>query len=659
MGDHMMKFILLFLFFPTIAWASFSPSTIVSDPGGVNQATVNSSHELFTIINPDSNVCKESGGNLAAILAQLQSGTVVTGTVAVSNFPATQPVSAVSLPLPTNAAQESGGHLASIDLKTPALGQALSANSVPIVLTALQLSTLTPPAALTNYSLETGGNLASILAKLNSSIAVTGTFYQTTQPVSAVSLPLPSNAAQETGGHLAAIDTSTSSINTKITTTANGIKVDGSAVTQPVSGTVTANAGTNLNTSALSTSANQTNGTQTTQINQGGNTAIVSVAGAQKVDGSAVTQPVSGTVTTNQQSDSSPSTINVTIIDSGSTTTAQANGQNAITGTCTVNACASFSVPNNAAIEVQVTGTWTGTLESDVSMDSGVTWYTRGLKQTGSPYLASSFTQNFEGGLNFGGMTNYRIRATAAMTGTATVKVVASINLASIIVSNPLTLRDSTTQTISNTIKAASTSPVATDTAIVVAQSPNGNQATAANQTNGTQQTSVIPSSSISTYSACYNGLTIPAAPTDIYYMLGSATKTVTISRVQISGTETTVAMRLFSFITRSTADSGGTCVAATTGPLDQNNAVATATSFGCSVSPTTIGNLSAYVGTTEFVLPATTGVDSSWPQITTWGSPGTGQGVVLRGTAQTFAINTTTASAGGSLNICVYWTEQ
>jgi hypothetical protein len=36
------------------------------------------------------------------------------------------------------------------------------------------------------------------------------------------------------------------------------VKVDNSAVTQPISGTITANAGTNLNTSALATSANQT-----------------------------------------------------------------------------------------------------------------------------------------------------------------------------------------------------------------------------------------------------------------------------------------------------------------------------------------------------------------------------------------------------------------
>ena len=42
-----------------------------------------------------------------------------------------------------------------------------------------------------------------------------------------------------------------------IVSAGGAVKVDGSAVTQPVSGSVTANAGTNLNTSALATSANQ------------------------------------------------------------------------------------------------------------------------------------------------------------------------------------------------------------------------------------------------------------------------------------------------------------------------------------------------------------------------------------------------------------------
>jgi hypothetical protein len=45
--------------------------------------------------------------------------------------------------------------VASIDTKTPSLGQALEAGSVPVVLTAAQLSTLTPPAAITGFATET------------------------------------------------------------------------------------------------------------------------------------------------------------------------------------------------------------------------------------------------------------------------------------------------------------------------------------------------------------------------------------------------------------------------------------------------------------------------------------------------------------------------
>lgn len=57
-----------------------------------------------------------------------------------------------------------GTHLSSLDTKWPSQGQALAAASIPVVLTAAQLTTLTPPAAITNFALETGGNLASILA---------------------------------------------------------------------------------------------------------------------------------------------------------------------------------------------------------------------------------------------------------------------------------------------------------------------------------------------------------------------------------------------------------------------------------------------------------------------------------------------------------------
>ncbi len=72
-------------------------------------------------------------------------------------------------------ALETGGNLASIKTNTdkiPALGQALAADSVPVVLTAAQLTTLTPVSTVTAnagtnlntsaLALETGGNLASV-----------------------------------------------------------------------------------------------------------------------------------------------------------------------------------------------------------------------------------------------------------------------------------------------------------------------------------------------------------------------------------------------------------------------------------------------------------------------------------------------------------------
>jgi len=46
-------------------------------------------------------------------------------------------------------ALEAGGHLASLDTKLPSQGQALAAASVPVVLTAAQITTLTPPTTVT------------------------------------------------------------------------------------------------------------------------------------------------------------------------------------------------------------------------------------------------------------------------------------------------------------------------------------------------------------------------------------------------------------------------------------------------------------------------------------------------------------------------------
>jgi hypothetical protein len=136
-----------------------------------------------TALTPPTTVAvtQATGTNLHAVI-DTGSTTAVTGNVAVtnaglSNIPAQgQALAAASLPVVLTAIQQTAltppaaitgfaleaGHLATIDSHTPALGQALAAASVPVILPTATITTLTPPAAITNYANETGGNLAAI-----------------------------------------------------------------------------------------------------------------------------------------------------------------------------------------------------------------------------------------------------------------------------------------------------------------------------------------------------------------------------------------------------------------------------------------------------------------------------------------------------------------
>lgn len=81
---------------------------------------------------------------------------------------------------------------------------------------AVTASALPLPSGAATAALQTTGNtsLASILSALGGSIAVTGTFWQTTQPVSAASLPLPSGAA--TAANQSTANTSLATIATAV-----------------------------------------------------------------------------------------------------------------------------------------------------------------------------------------------------------------------------------------------------------------------------------------------------------------------------------------------------------------------------------------------------------------------------------------------------------
>lgn len=135
-----------------------TPTPILSGDSSGNEATVNSSGELLvhaTLAVESIEIGKVDQG-AAGVAAWLVDGSAVT-----------QPVSAASLPLPTGAATSSlqttgNTSVASIDTKTPALGQALSAGSVPVVLPATQITALTPPTTVT-VTQATGTNLHVVI----------------------------------------------------------------------------------------------------------------------------------------------------------------------------------------------------------------------------------------------------------------------------------------------------------------------------------------------------------------------------------------------------------------------------------------------------------------------------------------------------------------
>ena len=165
----------------------------------------------------------------------------VNGTVSVGNFPATQPISAASLPLPTGA---------STSAKQPAIGTAGTPSSDVLSVQGVAGGTPQPVSgtlAVSNFpatqpvSGTVGVNNFPATQPVSLAVApttpVTGTFFQATQPVSAASLPLPTGAA--TSANQATEIASLASIDAKTPALVSGRQpVDGSGVTQPVSGTV-------------------------------------------------------------------------------------------------------------------------------------------------------------------------------------------------------------------------------------------------------------------------------------------------------------------------------------------------------------------------------------------------------------------------------------
>lgn len=161
-------------------------------------------------------------------------------------------------------------------------------------------------------------------------------------------------------------------------------------------------------------------------------------------------------------------------------------------------------------------------------------------------------------------------------------------------------------------------------------------------------------------YAAAIQGLVPAASATDIFTIAGSGTKTIRITRLEVSGIATTIVDTSVQFIVRSTADTGGTSTAPTAVKYDSTNPAATATIAAYTANPTGLGTSVGLVRTSKciFNLVAPTAGSESGRLIEDFGDR-PAQAVVLRGATQVLAVNLNGVTiSGGSLDISVEWTE-
>jgi hypothetical protein len=288
-------------------------------------------------------------------------------------------------------------------------------------------------------------------------------------------------------------------------------------------------------------------------------------------------------------------------------------------GTATAGSAVEISLNGDATLTTQITGTYTGALSLQVTVN-GTAWVTVGgipfLNLNTSTYLAtisSALQSIFQS--NIAGAIKARITALGAVTGTATVNLQAS----------------------------SATSMVSLDSPL-----PSG--------TNAIGSVSIISAPPV-TYTASATAIAPAALASDVFTITGSATKTINITQIDLNGVQTTAGQAVVLLIKRSTADTGGTSTVVGKIPLDSLSAASTATVLAYTANPTVGIATGTLISTRMFLPGATTASDAQGVAIS-FGGLG-GQQLTLRGTSQVLAVNLNgTTLTGGSLNINIEYLE-
>lgn len=165
------------------------------------------------------------------------------------------------------------------------------------------------------------------------------------------------------------------------------------------------------------------------------------------------------------------------------------------------------------------------------------------------------------------------------------------------------------------------------------------------------------------TYAASTAAFTPAAAATDVFTISGSASKTVKVLSLVLSGVQTAGGnIATVSLVKRSAVNTGGTAVASTKVPHDSSIATATAVVQHYTANPTGLGAAVGTVYNPRASVPAAGNVGSP-ASILQYAAPdpSLGEPITLRGTAEVLAISlggvTPTGAAG--FQVTALWTEE
>ncbi len=356
-------------------------------------------------------------------------------------------------------------------------------------------------------------------------------------------------------------------------------------------------------------SANAANMLVTSYLNDGSGNAIGSTSGALNVSNS----PSPDVILTGS----------ITAQDTASTSTSYFNDQTWYSGTPTAGSTLTSGSISVETGMITVEGTWTGSLQAEISTDGGTNWIAHSIHQVGSAAFITAFTNNIVGSLNLAAKTWIRVRSTAAWTGTANIRITESFNASNIYVANSLKLIDGSSQTSSTTmnIVPASTAVATTNTAISVGLSPNSplpagtnnvgsitnitgtislptGAATSANQTNASQKTQIVDGSG--NVITSYNNQLDTADLVNTALSSGSITVSTTAVALRVGASNlTNRKMLMLSPITGVVYLGASSSVTTSTGiPIFPNNIASF--SFSANVTPYVIAAASTTVNVFE-----------------------------------------------------------